>query len=567
MPDYRGQRFGNYQLISLLGEGGYAQVYLGEQIYLKTQAAVKVLHEQLDEEKVEQFRFEAGVIARLDHPHIVRLLDYGVENTIPYLVMDYAPNGTLRHKYPPGTILPLPIVIRYIQQVGAALDYAHQQRVIHRDVKPENLLLNRKNEILLSDFGIAIVAHQTDSMTTKDGVGTISYIAPEQLRRRPHPTSDQYALAVLVYEWLTGNVPFRGSPIEVAMQHLEVLPPPMREPGSAFSADVERVVMRALEKHPQMRYRSVREFVIALQEAYSPHPPFTRVYEPGVAPDAPEQFNQLDLIPTADRPQPADIPAFPVMLPNEFVDKETMQLQEKALAAVPVSAIPTGERQTDPDSVSLGPPRLPEVRTTRPRRWNRRVALLALVALLLLVGVSVAGLLLEMSPAHTLGSVSPGLTATAAQQAQQGATSTASAGNPTHGPGATATPGSGTTPGTTPTQTTTGDPTPTTGPPDPNLSVNPSTLTFSLQPVNCVLNNQPKTVTIQNLGGGTLTWSASVANTNYISISSSGGSLGQGASHQISVTASCSLSVSKSDSITFTSNGGDFTVSVTITVL
>src|SRR5215813_1794241 len=126
MPDYRGQRFGNYQLLSLLGEGGYAQVYLGEQIFLKTNAAVKVLHEQLDPEKVEQFRLEAGIIARLDHPHIVRLLDYGVENSIPYLVMDYAPNGTLRQKYPLGSILPLPIIIRYIQQVGAALDYAHQ---------------------------------------------------------------------------------------------------------------------------------------------------------------------------------------------------------------------------------------------------------------------------------------------------------------------------------------------------------------------------------------------------------------------------------------------------------
>ncbi len=210
MPDYRGQHFGNYQLIKLLGEGGYAQVYLGQQVFLKTKVAVKVLRAHLDEEKVKRFCFEANTIARLEHPHIVRLLDFGVENAAPYLIIDYAPNGTLRQRHPPGIPIPLASVVSYVEQIAEALDYAHQQKIIHRDIKPENLLVGRKGEILLSDFGIAVVAHQTTSLTTQDGLGTISYVAPEQLRSRPRPASDQYALAAVAYEWLTGSTLFQG---------------------------------------------------------------------------------------------------------------------------------------------------------------------------------------------------------------------------------------------------------------------------------------------------------------------------------------------------------------------
>lgn len=279
MSYYRGQRFGNYQLISLLGESSYAQVYLGEQTLLKTQAVIKVLHVQLDDQKAEQFRFEADRVARLDHPYIARLQHFGIEHHSPYLVTDYAPNGSLRQHHPRGVPVPVGIVIRYAQQVAEALDYAHQQKIIHRNIKPENLLVGKKNEILLSDFGIAIVTHQAPATTSEDSSDTLSYIAPEQLRRKPHPASDQYALAVMVYEWLTGRLPFQGSAIEVARQHLEVPPPLMREPGSAFSADVERVVLRGLEKHWQMRYPGVREFANALHDAHFPRPPFVRVYD------------------------------------------------------------------------------------------------------------------------------------------------------------------------------------------------------------------------------------------------------------------------------------------------
>src|SRR5437667_3426500 len=150
MADRVGQQLGNYQLIRLLGEGGFAEVYLGEHIHLGTQAAIKVLHTQLASEEVDGFRTEARTIARLLHPHIVRVLDFGVEGKTPFLVMDYASNGTLRQRHPKGTPLSLVTIVSYVKQVAPALQYAHDQRLIHRDIKPENMLVGRYNDVLLS---------------------------------------------------------------------------------------------------------------------------------------------------------------------------------------------------------------------------------------------------------------------------------------------------------------------------------------------------------------------------------------------------------------------------------
>ncbi|HEV2581726.1 MAG TPA: serine/threonine-protein kinase, partial [Ktedonobacteraceae bacterium] len=146
---YVGQRLGNYVLVRLLGQGGFAEVYLGEHIHLKTQAAVKLLHTRLAHDDIDGFRREAQTIARLVHPHIVRVLDFGVEGSAPYLAMDYAPYGTLRNRHPKGARVPLPAVTQYVRQAAEALDFAHAQRLIHRDVKPENMLVGRNGEILL----------------------------------------------------------------------------------------------------------------------------------------------------------------------------------------------------------------------------------------------------------------------------------------------------------------------------------------------------------------------------------------------------------------------------------
>src|SRR5262245_30641862 len=141
MQDYVGQHFGHYHLTKLLGGGGFAQVYLGEHIYLGTQAAIKILHTQLTSEGTSDFTREARIVAQFMHPHIVRVLDFGVEPraNIPYLVMDYAQGGTLRQRHPKGSQLPLSTILPYIRQVAKALQYAHDQKFVHRDIKPENM--------------------------------------------------------------------------------------------------------------------------------------------------------------------------------------------------------------------------------------------------------------------------------------------------------------------------------------------------------------------------------------------------------------------------------------------
>lgn len=261
------QQVGHYQLVRLLGQGGFAEVYLAEHIHLKTQAAVKILHTRLTDDDVQQFRQEAQTLARLLHSHIVRVLDFGVEQSSPYLVMDYAPNGTLRSKFPRGTRVPLPTVVTLTHQIAEALHYAHEQRLIHRDIKPENLLLGRNNEVLLSDFGIALVLQSSRLYSTQNIAGTISYMAPEQIQAHPCPASDQYALGIVLYEWLCGTRPFEGSYTEIAVKQTVTPPPPLRSFVSDIAPAVEQVVMTALQKDPNRRFPTMLAFAQAFEQA------------------------------------------------------------------------------------------------------------------------------------------------------------------------------------------------------------------------------------------------------------------------------------------------------------
>jgi serine/threonine protein kinase len=272
MVDYTGQQLGNYRLTRLLGEGSFAYVYLGEHIYLSTPAAIKVLHTHLVDDP-DWFRTEARTIARLVHPNIVRVLDFGVEDKTPFLVLDYAPGGTLRQRHPEGSLLPLSVIISYVKQIAEALQYAHDEKLVHRDVKPENMLLGRRKEILLSDFGVALMVQTLSFQSMQDVAGTLPYMAPEQIQGHPRPTSDQYALGIIVYEWLTGKRPFSGSPAEIISKHLGVAPLPLRARMPTLAPAVEQVVMTVLEKEPDKRFGSVREFALALELAGQPGAP------------------------------------------------------------------------------------------------------------------------------------------------------------------------------------------------------------------------------------------------------------------------------------------------------
>src|SRR6266496_1953785 len=267
MIDRVGHSLGNYQLLRLLGRGAFAEVYLAEHHYLEVPAAIKVLHVQMEPETHEQFRREARTIAHLQHPHILHVLEFGTQDQIPYLVMEYAPNGTLRSAHPKGLHLSLEQIVTYVKQIASALDYAHQQRVIHRDVKPENLLLNARHEVVLSDFGIAVVQQTLNSRSTHNHAGTPLYMAPEQLQHQPCAASDEYALGVLVYEWLCGEPPFCGTLFEVLSQHLYHQPPSLRSRRPDLPVAAEDAILKALAKDPRQRFASIEEFSALLEEA------------------------------------------------------------------------------------------------------------------------------------------------------------------------------------------------------------------------------------------------------------------------------------------------------------
>jgi serine/threonine protein kinase len=266
-----GERFGDYKLVRPLGEGGFASVYLGQEVHDGTHAAVKLPKEQ----QVHNFINELRRTVLLQHPNIVKILDFGIrtpDNTA-FIIMEYAPHGSFREKYPRDTRVPLGVVVSTVKQVASALQYAHEQRVIHRDVKPENLLLNVRNMVLLSDFGIATSSPSKrvsikGQAGQRDITGTYAYTAPEQLKGRPVPASDQYSLAIMVYEWLCGELPFEGQEyIQWLYVHEKEPPPPLRDSVPSLSPDVEQVVLRALGKRPEERFERVETFALALERA------------------------------------------------------------------------------------------------------------------------------------------------------------------------------------------------------------------------------------------------------------------------------------------------------------
>ena len=309
MADLVGQQFGNYILTRLLGRGGFAEVYLGEHIHLATQVAIKILRERPDDEALKDFQREAQIVAHLKHPNIVRVFDYGLDaSKFPFLVMDYLPNGSILTIHPRGQTVPLKSVGSYIKQIASALQYAHDTKVIHRDVKPENLLIGLHQEVLLSDFGIAVMAHSTASMTTQNARGTIHYMAPEHCKGHPQPASDQYSLAVVVYEWLCGTLPFKGTFFEIFNNQLYALPPPLQSNVPTIPPDVEKIVLKALAKDPTQRFPSIRDFATAFEQAVSavPHSfdqsaSLTGQTSPPVSPYSPTEYGR-QIVPVSQSP-------------------------------------------------------------------------------------------------------------------------------------------------------------------------------------------------------------------------------------------------------------------------
>ncbi len=268
MTNRIGETFGNYRLLSILGSGGFADVYLGENIHLGTKVAIKIIGKNgLSPAETEGFIKEAKTISLLNHPNIVKVLDFGIRDNIPYLVMDYMP-GSLRQKHPKGVKLLEQVVVSYVKQLAGALQHAHDNGIIHRDVKPENVLLrNKTQELCLTDFGIAVQAQRTQSQTEKDIIGTLPYMSPEHFLGKVKKASDQYSLGIMTYEWFCGTRPFEGDSLSLPYLHIHHAPPSFRERDTVVHPVIEAIVMRALAKRPEERFETIQQFADALEQA------------------------------------------------------------------------------------------------------------------------------------------------------------------------------------------------------------------------------------------------------------------------------------------------------------
>jgi len=261
-------RLGSYELVRRLGEGGMAQVYLARDVRLGREVAVKVLDRRLAERPGfrERFLREARVAAALDHPNIVPLYDFG-EDGMLFLVMPYVSGGSLQDILV-RTPLPMGEVATYGSQIADALAYAHQRNVVHRDVKPANMLMHSDGRLMLSDFGLAkIVSASSRSATPRNhpDAGTPEYMAPEQIGGQSDERSDIYALGVVLYLLLTGRLPFTGTSSTAVMEgHLYRMPEPPRHLNAEVTPAMEAVVLRALAKKPEERFQRASELGAAL---------------------------------------------------------------------------------------------------------------------------------------------------------------------------------------------------------------------------------------------------------------------------------------------------------------
>jgi serine/threonine-protein kinase len=263
IDERRGTIFaGRYRLERKLGGGGMADVWLAEDQELGRKVAIKMLHDRYanDPQFVERFRREATHAAGLSHPNVVSIFDRGEAGGSYFIVMEYVEGRTLKELIVTRGPCPVPVAISYVRQVLAALRYAHRNGIVHRDIKPHNVLVDHEGRVKVADFGIARAG---SSQMTEAGsiIGTAQYLSPEQARGAPvDESSDLYSTGILLFELLTGKVPFTGeTPVEIAMKHLSQVPPAPSSIRSEIPHDLDLVVLRALAKEPADRYRSAKE--------------------------------------------------------------------------------------------------------------------------------------------------------------------------------------------------------------------------------------------------------------------------------------------------------------------
>jgi len=379
VPIAQGTKLGQYEVQDFIGQGAMGLVYRAYHAQLERIGAIKVMQAITpDADTVARFRHEAQAIAKLRHPNIVDVYDFGEFQGTPYMIVEYIPGGSLATRMAHGR-LDWDIALGYLRGIAAGLDYAHGHGVVHRDVKPANVLMTNEETPVLADFGLAKLL-QGSSVKSMTGVttGTPAYMAPEQVTGiRVGPAADRYSLATIAYEMLTGVIPFDGMALmELLYAQVHRVPPAPSTRNSELGPEVDAVVMRGLAKDPAQRWESATAFVDALAAALKPPP--TRVLSETVvmAPPPPRARTRQQAAPVA-----------------AAVDPETVVF--------------------DPDTLGAFPSPPPTVQKPKPRFSRRRIVLIvagALVALLAMgvCAIAISATTLSVSPSRA----APGETVT-----------------------------------------------------------------------------------------------------------------------------------------------------------
>ena len=270
MPIEPGTKLGQYEVLELIGEGAMGTVYRAYHAQLARTGAVKVMHAiSPDSDSIARFRHEAQAIARMRHQNILNVFDFGEYEGTPYMIVEYVPGGNLAGRMNQG-LLPWGTAMRFLHGIAAGLDYAHSQGIVHRDVKPANVLLEKDETLVLADFGLAKLLRGS-SLQSLTGVttGTPAYMAPEQVTgQEVGPAADRYSLATIAYEMLTGSIPFEGlGVIELLYAHVHSDPARPSTLNPQLNEKVDAVIMRGLAKAPGSRWATCEAFVNALAAA------------------------------------------------------------------------------------------------------------------------------------------------------------------------------------------------------------------------------------------------------------------------------------------------------------
>ena len=268
----KGQKINDrYEIIKTIGEGGMANVYLANDTILDRKVAIKVLRGDLsnDEKFIRRFKREALSVSNLSHPNIVEVYDVGEEDGNYYIVMEYIEGKTLKQLLQKRGVLTLNEVIDIMTQLTDGLAHAHEAYIIHRDIKPQNIMIEDNGLVKITDFGIAMALNSTQLTQTNSVMGSVHYLPPEQANGKGSTVkSDIYSLGILMYELLTGSVPFKGdTAVEIALKHMKEKIPSIRKQNPTIPQSVENIVLKATAKNPKNRYDNVRDMYKDLQTA------------------------------------------------------------------------------------------------------------------------------------------------------------------------------------------------------------------------------------------------------------------------------------------------------------